>query len=223
MKLTVDNIQKAYHQGTSKIPVLNGVSFEVNEGEVVAVLGPSGSGKSTLLSLLSGLDLPDRGQIRLGDHAIESMSEDDLARFRAQHIGIVFQQFHLMTHLNALENVALPLEILGQADAEEQARQSLDKVGLLDRATHFPHQLSGGEKQRVALARALVTRPHLLLADEPTGSLDQGTGAQVTRQMFDLIRAHQMTTIVVTHSEELAARCDRRLQLKGGVLVEAGA
>jgi putative ABC transport system ATP-binding protein len=191
---------------------------EIKSGEIVAVVGQSGSGKSTLLSLLAGLDRPEEGHIIIRGQDIVSLSEQQMTSFRAKNIGIVFQHFHLMPHLTALENVMLPLEILGEEQIEARAREILGLMGLGHREEHFPSQLSGGESQRVAIARALVVQPQFLLADEPSGSLDSETGEKVMDVFFDVVRQKKMTTVLVTHSEPLARRCDRILTLKNGLL-----
>lgn len=218
MNLDVVDIKKTYQQGSEKIQVLKGVNFNVREGEVVAILGQSGSGKTTLLSLLAGLDLPGSGEIRMDGQIFSQMLEDEKTIFRGKKIGIVFQSYHLVPHLTALENVMLPLDILGEADSAEKAKALLEQVGLGHRSTHFPSQLSGGECQRTALARALVTKPALLLADEPSGHLDSETGQKVMDLFFDVVRKNKTTTILVTHDAALAKRCDRQLVLKAGVM-----
>ncbi|HWK54268.1 MAG TPA: ABC transporter ATP-binding protein, partial [Hyphomicrobiales bacterium] len=176
----------------------------------------SGSGKSTLLTLLAGLDAPTSGSIILNGQNLQALSEEQLSKFRARNIGIIFQQFHLMSHLTALENVSLPLDLFHDAQAAAKAEQALEQVGLGKRKTHFPHQMSGGECQRVAIARAMVVRPAILLADEPTGNLDSKTGAYVSDMIFDLVREHGMTMLFVTHNEELAKRCAREQRLQDG-------
>lgn len=218
MNLDVVDIKKTYQQGSEKIQVLKGVNFNIREGEVVAILGQSGSGKTTLLSLLAGLDLPGSGEIRMDGLIFSQMLEDEKTIFRGKNIGIVFQSYHLVPHLTALENVMLPLDILGEADAAVKAKALLEQVGLGHRSTHFPSQLSGGECQRTALARALVTKPALLLADEPSGHLDSETGQKVMDLFFDVVRQNKTTTILVTHDAALAKRCDRQLVLKAGVM-----
>lgn len=218
MNLDVVDIKKTYQQGSEKIQVLKGVNFNIREGEVVAILGQSGSGKTTLLSLLAGLDLPGSGEIRMDGQIFSQMLEDEKTIFRGKNIGIVFQSYHLVPHLTALENVMLPLDILGEADAAVKAKALLEQVGLGHRSTHFPSQLSGGECQRTALARALVTKPALLLADEPSGHLDSETGQKVMDLFFDVVRQNKTTTILVTHDAALAKRCDRQLVLKAGVM-----
>jgi putative ABC transport system ATP-binding protein len=204
------------------VDVLRGVNLSVHPGDTVAVLGQSGSGKSTLLALLAGLDRPTSGAVRLDGTNLNDLDEAALARVRARRIGIIFQQFHLMSRLTALENVRLPLELQAAPAAHARAVEMLASVGLADRARHFPDQLSGGERQRVAIARALAIHPSILLADEPSGNLDQKTGAQVMAVLFDLVRAQNATLLMVTHNDELARRCARRVALIDGQLHEQG-
>jgi putative ABC transport system ATP-binding protein len=204
------------------VEVLEHLSMQANPGEKLAILGPSGCGKSTLLSLLAGLDKPDVGTVELEGKNLAKLSEDERSRLRSEKIGIVFQQYHLMRNLTAIENVGLPMEILGLADYAERARIALKEVGLSHRVAHFPSEMSGGECQRVAIARALVTRPSLVLADEPSGNLDQKTGDEVMDLLFKLCTEHRLTLVLVTHNRELAKRCDRALLLKGGVLNNLG-
>jgi len=219
MILSVNSVNKSYTQVNSgSIDVIKDVSFDVKKGETIAITGQSGSGKTTLLSLLAGLERPDSGVIRLDDVDLNQMNEDKLAKFRAQKIGIVFQQFHLMSHLSAEENISLPLEILKSSDIEDKTNSVLKQVGLEHRKNHLPSRLSGGECQRVAIARALVVKPSILLADEPTGNLDNQTGHQVVNLLFDLVESIHMTLIMVTHNTELADRCQRQLQLIEGCL-----
>jgi len=217
--LEARDVHKRFETPAGPIDVLRGVELAVDRGETVAVVGESGSGKSTLLSLLAGLDAPSRGTIRVDGGDLGTMSERELAHYRARALGIVFQQFHLMSGLTALENVSLPLELQGADDATARARDALAQVGLADRAGHLPARLSGGECQRVALARALVVEPALLLADEPSGSLDAKTGAAVDRLLFDLVERRGTALVLVTHSDRLAEACDRCLRLEGGRLV----
>jgi len=212
---------KTYPHAENPVEVLRGVNLELAAGETAAVLGPSGSGKSTLLALLGGLDRPTAGEIFLFGSALAAMTEPDLARFRAGNMGIVFQQFHLMPHMTALENVALPLEIARDPRAEEEARKALAAVGLSHRQDHLPGELSGGENQRVAIARALVTSPKLLLADEPSGNLDVRTGRQVMDLLFRLVAERGATLLLVTHNPEFAAQCGRRFVLSEGRLGDA--
>ena len=219
MILEVRGVHKSFAAPGGSIEVLRGVDLRVVERETVAIVGESGSGKSTLLSLLAGLDAPTQGSVRVDGADLAGLSEADLARFRARRLGIVFQQFHLMSALTALENVSLPLELQGAGDALPRAREALAHVGLAQRAAHLPSRLSGGECQRVAIARALVVEPALLLADEPSGSLDARTGEAIDRLLFELVERRGATLVLVTHSERLAASCDRRLVLSDGALV----
>ncbi len=218
MIIDVKNLQKSFYQGQRQIEALKGISFRVASNESLAVVGPSGSGKSTLMSLLAGLDTVTEGEIFFDKTGIHQLSEKQLNMFRAKNIGIVFQQFHLMPHLSALENVALPLDILGSDHSEDQARKMLELVGLGERVTHRPHQLSGGECQRVAIARASVTRPKVLLADEPSGNLDTATGRKVMDLLFQLVADQGVTLLLITHDEALAQRCQKQIHLVGGQL-----
>jgi putative ABC transport system ATP-binding protein len=201
------------------LTILSGVSFEVYAGEAVAIVGVSGSGKSTLLGLLAGLDTPSGGEVHIDGHDLFSLDEDGRAAFRARMLGFVFQSFQLLAPMTALENVMLPLELAGRRDARNAARSMLERVGLGERLSHYPKQLSGGEQQRVAIARAFVTRPALLLADEPTGNLDAATGRQIADLMFELNRERGTTLVLVTHDEALSKRCNRILRLAAGRLV----
>ena len=198
------------------VEVLKNLNLQMEAGEALAILGQSGSGKSTLLTLLAGLDSPSSGSIVLNGQDMQKLSEEELSKFRARNIGIIFQQFHLMAHLTALENVSLPLDLFHDPDATDKAAAALEQVGLKRRMTHFPHQLSGGECQRVAIARAMVVRPSILLADEPTGNLDNATGNHVADMIFELVKEHRMTMLFVTHNEELALRCARQQRLQNG-------
>jgi putative ABC transport system ATP-binding protein len=195
------------------------VSLEVRGGESVAVVGPSGAGKSTLLALLAGLDTPSDGRVWLAGEDLTLLDEDGRARLRAERVGFVFQSFHLIPALTALENVMLPLELSGQADARRAALETLERVGLRARTGHYPRQLSGGEQQRVALARAFVTRPAVLFADEPTGNLDTATGERVGELLFELNEHAQTTLVLVTHERSLATRCERVLHMEAGRVV----
>lgn len=201
------------------LTILSGVSFAISAGESVAIVGPSGAGKSTLLALLAGLDLPTDGHVVLKGANLSSLDEDGRAQLRAESVGFVFQSFHLVPSLNALENVMLPLELAGHSDARKAAQEIIEKVGLQERWSHYPAQLSGGEKQRVAIARAFATEPAVLFADEPTGNLDSRTGANIMELMFELNRSSSTTLVLVTHDQGLAKRCDRILSLDVGKLV----
>ena len=218
MILEVKNLSKSFFQGSTEIHALKDVSFSMEKPGSLAIVGPSGSGKTTLLSLLAGLDQSSEGEISLANKNISGLSEEELTQFRAQNIGIVFQQFHLMPHLTALENVSLPLDILKKSEADQNAKEALEKVGLGSRVHHLPHQLSGGECQRVAIARASVVNPQFLLADEPSGNLDTETGEKVMDLLFDLTSNNQMNLILITHDEALANRCDTKIKLHGGRL-----
>jgi putative ABC transport system ATP-binding protein len=206
--------------GTKMLRSCATYSYKSIRGKQLQVLGQSGSGKSTLLSLLAGLDQPTSGALRIRGTDLAKMSEEELTRFRAENIGIIFQQFHLMSHLTALENVSLPLEIFQRAGHAERSRKALEQVRLEHRHDHFPYQLSGGECQRVAIARAVVVEPAILLADEPTGNLDVETGEQIANLLFDLVRDTQMTLLMVTHNRDLAERCQRQVVLQQGQLAE---
>jgi putative ABC transport system ATP-binding protein len=205
--------------GGEPLVILAAVSLSIRRGEAVAIVGPSGSGKSTLLGLLAGLDTPSEGRVRLDGVDLNSLDEDARAQLRAEKLGFVFQSFHLLPTLTALENVMLPLELGGRGDARSEAERVLQRVGLGQRLRHYPAQLSGGEQQRVAIARAFTAGPALLLADEPTGNLDTHTGSRIIQLLFDLNREQGTTLVLVTHDTELAARCDRTLQLREGRLV----
>ncbi|MBL7546225.1 MAG: ABC transporter ATP-binding protein [Bdellovibrionaceae bacterium] len=216
--IEVENLKKSFKQSENAIEILKNLNLNVKKGEKVGILGQSGSGKSTFLSLMSGLDAPDSGDIRINGVSTTKLSEKDWTDFRAKNISIVFQQYHLVGHLTAAENVMLPLEILGvdEKQAQTKALTLLEEVGLKNRVHHFPHQLSGGESQRVAIARALITTPNLLLADEPSGNLDQETGQKVMSLFFDITSKYQTTTLLVTHNEQLASRCDVVYKLSQG-------
>ena len=203
-------------QGAARVHILKGISLEIGEGEAIGLVGPSGSGKSTLLMTMAGLERPDAGQIAIGGERIDHLGEDALARFRGERIGIVFQSFHLVPTMTALENVAIPLELAGRADAFGTAKRELANVGLGERLSHYPGQLSGGEQQRVALARALAPNPRILVADEPTGNLDEASGSRIIDLMFALKRERGGTLVLVTHDAGLAARCDRMIRLRSG-------
>jgi putative ABC transport system ATP-binding protein len=215
--IEVTNLYKSVDSGHAHIKILEAVNFKIEMGESVAIVGASGSGKSTLLGLLAGLDSPTSGEIKLKGNNIDALNEDQRAQVRADHVGFVFQNFYLVPGLSVLENVMLPLEITSNKDAEQKAREYIEKVGLTDRIEHLPSQLSGGEQQRVALARAFVAEPDILFADEPTGNLDQHTGNSIVDLLFALNQDSNTTLILVTHDNSLAERCMRKL-----VLDEAG-
>ena len=217
--LSARGIGKTVKSGANDLVILREIDLAVTRGEAVAVVGASGSGKSTLLAILAGLDTPSRGNVELDGQDLFVMDEDQRARLRAMSVGFVFQSFQLLPALTALENVMLPLELSNDAKAEELARQVLERVGLGERLHHYPKHLSGGEQQRVALARAFVVRPKLLLADEPTGSLDADSGAEVIRLLFEMNREYGTTLVLVTHDEGLAKRCARIVRLAGGRIV----
>src|SRR5712664_2141926 len=217
--LMARGIGKTVKSGDSELVILRDIDLDVTPAEAVAVVGASGSGKSTLLAILAGLDTPTSGTVELDGEDIFSMNEDQRAELRGRSLGFVFQSFQLLPALTALENVMLPLELSDRADAEELARQMLVRVGLGERLHHYPKHLSGGEQQRVALARAFVVRPKLLLADEPTGSLDAASGAGVIRLLFDMNHEYGTTLVIVTHDESLAGRCSRMVRLAAGRIV----
>lgn len=219
--IEIKNLTKTYQLTSStaeKVTILNDLNLTVNPGEVVAIVGSSGSGKSTLLGLVSGLDKPDSGEIFIHGISLQSLKGSALTQFRASHIGVVFQQYYLVNHLTAFENVALPLEILGKPVVKDEINELLGQVGLDHRIHHKPSQLSGGESQRLAMARALVIKPSLLLADEPSGSLDSETGEKIMNLFFTQVRQHRTTTMLVTHDMDLAYRCDKIYRLHGGKL-----
>ena len=219
---TVDLIKRvATREG--ELTILAGISLEIARAQSVAVAGASGSGKSTLLALMAGLDVATSGEVILDGHRLSTLDEEQRAALRARYIGFVFQSFHLLPGLTALENVMLPIELAGQGQAKTQAKGVLERVGLGERLNHYPGQLSGGEQQRVAMARAFATRAPVLFADEPTGNLDTDTGARVIDLLFDLNREFETTLVLVTHDVRLAERCDRLLHLEGGRIVEAAA
>lgn len=218
--LNVHNLEKSYSSGSKKLKVLQEINFEIEENKTFAIVGPSGSGKTTLLGLCAGLDKPDSGSINLCGSELSQLNEDERAVLRNQHIGFVFQDFQLLPTLSALENVAVPLELQGNINANKMGKELLEKVGLSDRFHHYPSQLSGGEQQRVALARAFSTRPAILFADEPTGNLDAETGQKVEELLFELNKEAGTTLVIVTHDIELAEKTQHILKLKGGKIVE---
>lgn len=218
--IDMKDVELSLGDGPSRVHILRGVSLSIGRGEAIGLVGPSGSGKSTLLMTAAGLERPDKGSVRIAGEDITRMSEDQLARFRGRQIGIVFQAFHLISTMTALENVAVPLELAGAPDAFERAAAELKAVGLGARLDHYPGQLSGGEQQRVALARALAPRPAILVADEPTGNLDEATGNDIIDLLFALKRDRGTTLLLVTHDLGLAERCDRVIRLRAGHVVE---
>ncbi len=203
-------------EGASSVDVLKGISLDIAAGEATGIVGPSGSGKSTLLMVLAGLEKVDSGTVRIAGEVLNGKSEDRIAAFRGRTIGIVFQSFHLIPNMTALENVAVPLELAGRRDAFAAAERELAAVGLSERLTHYPGELSGGEQQRVAIARALAPSPRLLIADEPTGNLDQATGRQIADLLFAKAAERGMTLVLVTHDPALAARCTRQVAMRSG-------
>ena len=217
--MAVEGVSKRVEDSTGTLAILRDVSFTLNRGQTVAIVGASGSGKSTLLSIMAGLDTPTQGTVRLDGQDLFALDEDQRAALRAQKVGFVFQSFQLMGGLTALENVMLPLELANRRDARAAATDMLQRVGLGSRLGHYPRVLSGGEQQRVALARAFVLQPAVLLADEPTGSLDFATGETIMRLMFDLNREQGTTLVLVTHDRGLAAQCERRITIDAGQVV----
>ena len=216
--ILLDNVHLSLGQGPSRVHILQGVNLLIPRGEAVGLVGPSGSGKSTLLMVLAGLERADQGQVSIDGQDLLKLDEDGLARFRGRRIGIVFQSFHLIPTMTALENVAVPLELGGKANAFERAEQELQAVGLGHRLSHYPGQLSGGEQQRVALARALAPDPAILVADEPTGNLDEATGNQIIDLLFKLKSERGATLVLVTHDLNLAKRCDRMVRIRAGLI-----
>lgn len=204
----------------NKVKVLSDINLEIKQGEKIAVVGPSGSGKTSLMMILAGLMLPSKGQVYFKDQLLNTLDENELAAFRQQHIGIVFQNFHLIPSLTALQNVAFPLELTGNKNAQEEAMIWIEKMGLKKRAGHMPSQLSGGEQQRIALARALIMKPSLILADEPTGNLDSENGQLITDLMFDMVDQNKTALVLITHDEKLAKETDRTIHLVDGKLVD---
>lgn len=217
--LSAQHLSKQVISSDGSLSILHDICFDITSGESVAITGASGSGKSTLLGLLAGLDLPSSGTVYLKDQNLSQLDEDGRARLRAQHVSFVFQSFQLLSHLTALENVLLPAQLIGRGNAKEEAQFWLERVGLQERLNHFPKTLSGGEQQRVALARAFITKPDILFADEPTGSLDEASGDRVISLLFELNKASGSTLILVTHDSALASRCQRQLHLQGGRLL----
>ena len=217
--LKITDLEKTYTSGSKQLTVLSNISFEVEKGSIFSIVGPSGSGKTTLLGLCAGLDEPSSGSVELCGEDLKSLNEDERARLRNKEVGFIFQNFQLLPTLTALENVSVPLELQGAANARSKSMELLDKVGLADRVHHYPSQLSGGEQQRVALARAFSNTPSILFADEPTGNLDEETGEKVIQLLFDLNQEAGTTLIIITHDPDLANRTQQILRLKGGRIV----
>ncbi|MBV9861373.1 MAG: ATP-binding cassette domain-containing protein [Alphaproteobacteria bacterium] len=218
--VTLDDVYLTLDSAAGPVEILRGISLTIKAGETVALLGPSGSGKSSLMMVIGGLERPSAGRIEVAGHDLGAISEDALARLRRQHIGIVFQAFHLIPTMTALENVAIPLELAGRRDAFATAASGLERVGLDHRLGHYPSQLSGGEQQRVAIARAFIAAPDLLLADEPTGNLDGATGAVVIDCLFEQHARQGGSLLLITHDSSLAERCERQIRLGDGRIVE---
>ncbi|UXN06801.1 ABC transporter ATP-binding protein [Bartonella sp. HY761] len=219
--VALKNVDLTLGEGASKVHVLKNISLTINKGEVIGIVGPSGSGKSTLLMVLAGLEKVDGGKVLISDCDISKLNEDEAALFRGRNIGIVFQSFHLIPNMTALENTAVPLELAGDKNAFDRARQELEAVGLGHRLNHYPATLSGGEQQRVAIARALAPRPKIIIADEPTGNLDSATGQDIADLLFKRAQDNGTTMVLVTHDNQLAARCARQIHVRNGEL-EAG-
>jgi len=218
--VVLEDVHLTLGSAAGPVNILRGVSLEIGAGETVSLIGPSGSGKSTVMMVIGGLERPSAGRVRIDDHDLGALDEDTLARLRRDRVGIVFQAFHLIPTMTALENVALPLELGGRRDAFEAAAQGLGAVGLGNRLTHYPRQLSGGEQQRVAIARAFIAEPKLLLADEPTGNLDAATGRLVIDCLFEHQARHNTTLLLITHDTSVAERCERQIHLRDGRIVE---
>ena len=218
--ISVHNLEKSVISAGQRLSIVKGLSLEIKTGESVAIVGASGAGKSTLLGLLAGLDTPDAGEIRLQGELITDMNEDQRAALRARYVGFVFQSFQLLPGMTALENVMLPLELANRRHARDSAMDFLQRVGLAERSSHYPRQLSGGEQQRVALARAFAVQPAILFADEPTGNLDEHSGGHIVDLLFDMNAQSQTTLVLVTHEPVLASRCARVLEMHDGQLSE---
>jgi putative ABC transport system ATP-binding protein len=216
--IALEGVDLSLGRGAARVHILKGISLDVASGEAVGLVGPSGSGKSTLLMTMAGLERPDSGRVVVEGTDLAGLDEDALARFRGRRIGIVFQSFHLVPTMTALENVALPLELADAPDAHGRAARELEAVGLGHRLHHYPAQLSGGEQQRVAIARAVAPEPAILVADEPTGNLDEATGAQIVDLLFSLKRDRSATLVLVTHDPDLARLCDRTVRLRSGLI-----
>jgi putative ABC transport system ATP-binding protein len=214
--IALRDVNLSLGRGPARVHILKDISLHIGQGEAVGLVGPSGSGKSTLLMVMAGLERPDTGAVNVAGTNLAALDEDGLARFRGRQVGIVFQSFHLIPTMTALENVAVPLELAGAADAFERAERELIEVGLGERLSHYPAQLSGGEQQRVAIARALAPNPSILVADEPTGNLDESTGRQIVDLLFAGHAERRTTLVLVTHDAGLAARCDRVIRMRSG-------
>jgi putative ABC transport system ATP-binding protein len=214
--ISLTGVNLSLGHDAARVHILKDIDLDIKRGETIGLVGPSGSGKSTLLMVMAGLERPDTGSVTVAGNDLAALDEDDLARFRGRNVGIVFQSFHLIPTMTALENVAVPLELAGVADSNERAARELAAVGLADRMQHYPAELSGGEQQRVALARALAPNPAILVADEPTGNLDEATGKQIIELLFAAHRERETTLVLVTHDAALAARCERVVRLRSG-------
>ena len=214
--ISLTGVNLSLGHDAARVHILKDIDLDIKRGETIGLVGPSGSGKSTLLMVMAGLERPDTGSVTVAGNDLAALDEDDLARFRGRNIGIVFQSFHLIPTMTALENVAVPLELAGVSDANERAARELATVGLGERMQHYPAELSGGEQQRVALARALAPNPPILVADEPTGNLDEATGKQIIELLFAAHRERETTLVLVTHDAALAARCERVVRLRSG-------
>ena len=221
--ISLQKVHLSLGEGAGRVHILKGVDLEIEPGSSVGLVGPSGSGKSTLLMVMAGLERADAGDVTVAGSDLGPMSEDQLAQFRGRNVGIIFQSFHLVPNMTALENVAVPLELAGETDAFARARAELEAVGLGSRLHHYPAQMSGGEQQRVAVARALVVEPAILIADEPTGNLDDATGSQIVELMFGAQKTRNTTLVLVTHDTGLAAKCDRTIRVRSGEIEEGTA
>lgn len=218
--IALKNVHLTLGEGAGQVHILKGIDLEISKGTSVGLVGPSGSGKSTLLMVMAGLERADEGAVKVANSELGPMSEDQLARFRGRNVGIIFQSFHLVPNMTALENVAVPLELAGDGSAFDKAKAELEAVGLGNRMHHYPAQMSGGEQQRVAVARALVVEPEILIADEPTGNLDESTGTQIVDLMFTAQRERGTTLVLVTHDPNLAEKCDRTIRVRSGEIEE---
>ena len=218
--ISLDDVKLDLESGAGKVNILKGINLRIHEGDSVSIVGPSGAGKTSLMMVVAGIEAVSSGKIKVSNHDLSSLTEDQLARFRRDNVGIVFQAFRLIPNMTALENVALPLEMAGNKNAFSDARKGLELVKLLDRETHYPDQLSGGEQQRIAIARAFVKKPKILLADEPTGNLDERTGETTIDLLFDLQASYGTTLLLITHDHQLAKKCDRTLSMLDGRLLE---